>query len=136
MKPNYWRLAFVALLTLEATYVSVVLMLVGLGGGFLALPYRQLLGFSSPAILIAGLLWIVSRAGAKADGIQKGFGGVLIHDAALRVSRIKDIGIWGIALDAENEKLAQWYGTKGFQAAKEQPKLMYGRLDRFLTPQK
>lgn len=35
----------------------------------------------------------------KTDGAVKGVGAALIADAALRVSRIADLGIWGLGLD-------------------------------------
>lgn len=67
----------------------------------------------------------------KADGAPKGFGGVLIADAALRVSRSSDIAAWGLALEPENEQLAKWYADQGFVAAKNKPRFMYGPLSAF-----
>ncbi len=50
----------------------------------------------------------------KAPDAPKGFGAVLIRDAALRMARPADLPIWGIALHPENEALATWYETLGF----------------------
>lgn len=73
----------------------------------------------------------------KADGVPKGFGPALIHDAALRVSRIQDLGIWGLALDAENDALVGWYESVGFSPARpiamrKSGRFMYGPLSAFL----
>lgn len=69
----------------------------------------------------------------KTDGVQPGFGAVLIHDAAVRVSILQEnIGIWGLALDAENEGLAQLYKKYGFTAARQKPLFLYGPLGAFL----
>lgn len=69
----------------------------------------------------------------KRDGAAKGFGSTLILDAARRVSRIEEIGIWGLALDAENEGLVGWYKEQGLVSAKRNPLFMYGPLGTFLA---
>jgi hypothetical protein len=50
----------------------------------------------------------------RAAAAPAGFGAVLIHDAALRVSRITDLPCWGLALHPENGPLATWYEKLGF----------------------
>jgi hypothetical protein len=71
----------------------------------------------------------------KTNGAPQGFGATLILDAARRVERITDIGIWGLALDAENDDLVRWYSTKvGFTLARNKARFMYGPLSAFLVP--
>src|SRR5262249_55699395 len=66
---------------------------------------------------------------------ERKLGGVLIHDAALRVSRCEDMTAWGLYLDAENEGLAAWYRDKcGFRATVSNPLILYAPL-RTLLPQ-
>ena len=56
------------------------------------------------------------------DQAPKGLGATLLVDAARRISRIADIGIWGIALHAENDDLAtKFYLKAGFMRAKQAP---------------
>lgn len=52
----------------------------------------------------------------KQDGTPKGIGEILLADAAIRISRL-DVGVWGVMLHAENERLAAWYGERGFKSA-------------------
>lgn len=89
-------------------------------------------GVGAPVILIGFM--------GKTVGAPDDFGPVLIYDAALRVSRITDIGIWGIALNPENETLAKWYEKKAdFRRAKmpdDEVPLMYARLDWLLDLKK
>ncbi len=73
------------------------------------------------------------------DRAPKRLGETLLYDAALRVSKITDVGIWGLTLDAENhgvaadqDKLVQWYTKMGFKSAKGDPFRMYGPLSAFL----
>jgi hypothetical protein len=73
------------------------------------------------------------------DRAQKKLGSALLYDAALRVSMIEDIGIWGLALDAENhgieadqDKLVLWYRKMGFKSTKLDPFRMYGPLSAFV----
>lgn len=74
----------------------------------------------------------------KADGVPKPFGATLMLDAARRVSRITDLGIWGIALDAENDELVRWYQSLNFTLARTRSRLMYAPLSALLvsSPQK
>jgi hypothetical protein len=61
-------------------------------------------------------------------------GGILIHDAALRVYLCEDMTAWGLYLDAENDSLASWYEHKmGFKPTKSAPRVMYAPL-RALLP--
>jgi len=56
------------------------------------------------------------------DNAPRGLGPALIVDAARRVDRISELGIWGIALHAENEELAtKVYLKAGFKRAKQLP---------------
>ena len=70
----------------------------------------------------------------KTDGALKGLGGLLLFDAALRVSQNLENGpgVWGLALEPENDRLARWYVEHGFVAAKSRERFMYGRLSDFL----
>lgn len=52
----------------------------------------------------------------KHDDAPKGIGEILLADAAIRVSK-SDLGVWGIMLHAENERLTAWYGEQGFKLA-------------------
>ncbi len=70
----------------------------------------------------------------KTNGVPEGFGAALILDAARRVHRIKDIGIWGLGLDAENDALVKWYTKVGFAPARNKARFMYGPLSAFLVP--
>jgi len=71
----------------------------------------------------------------KTEGATQGLGPLLIQDAAKRVARITDIGIWGLCLDAENQKLAEWYEEKiGFTPARAKALFLYGPLQTFLVP--
>jgi hypothetical protein len=91
-------------------------------------------GIPAPVVLLGFM--------GKTDGVDKGFGRVLIYDAALRAVRIAEhVGVWGMALDAENQGLANWYEKVGFSRVKkppgtpeeaEDPLFMYARLDRLL----
>ena len=67
----------------------------------------------------------------RSDDAPKGLGAALIYDAAVRVGQNKDVGAWGLALDAENEGLGVWYAKQGFVAAKSKPLFMYGPLSAF-----
>ncbi len=75
------------------------------------------------------------------DETAKGLGAALIYDAALRVSRIKDIGIWGLVLDAECDELVKKvYEPYGFTLAVNPknpgeeipPRLMYAPINALL----
>jgi hypothetical protein len=65
---------------------------------------------------------------------QLSLGGVLIHDAALRVQRCEDMTAWGLYLDADNAELATWYAKYGFKATVSDALVMYAPL-RALLPQ-
>lgn len=77
------------------------------------------------------------------DRSQKGLGGALLHDAALRCAR-SDIGIWGLVLDAETDGLVEKvYKPHGFILAANKkepglvpPRLMYCPLSRWLAAEK
>jgi len=73
------------------------------------------------------------------DESTKGLGATLVHDAALRVSRITDIGIWGMMLDADGDGLVKYYEALGFMLAVNPknpgdapPRLMYAPLSVLL----
>jgi hypothetical protein len=74
------------------------------------------------------------------DATAKGFGGILLADAALRVSTITELGIWGIMLHAENDKLVTWYDSQGFKLCPKNrvdahnERLMYASLQALLPP--
>jgi hypothetical protein len=74
----------------------------------------------------------------KAATAPKGFGAVLIHDAALRASRSEDLPVWGLALHPENERLAKYYDdlsfTRGMVWTRDNSKrlLMYAPLSTLL----
>src|SRR5260370_36686417 len=74
----------------------------------------------------------------RSPDTPKGFGASLVHDAALRVSRIEDIPFWGLALHPENERLAAHYESLGsvrgsvWTKNKEKRPVMYGPLSNFL----
>jgi hypothetical protein len=90
---------------------------------------RAMLGLPIPMARI-GFLGRDDRVGKEMK-----LGGVLIHDAALRVERCEDMTAWGLYLDAENESLAAWYRDKcGFKATESNPLVMYAPL-RSLLPQ-
>lgn len=102
---------------------------------------RSIAGSSLQKKLPGGLPIPVIRIGfmGRDDGAPRGLGAALIIDAATRVSRIADIGIWGITLDAENDDLAnKFYAKVGFKRAKPAqtgdpaPLLMYGPLSAFI----
>lgn len=70
------------------------------------------------------------------DGCSKELklGGVLIRDAALRVSINPDIACWGLYLDAENEQLAKWYQERMlFRATKSDALKLYAPLSTLLA---
>lgn len=75
----------------------------------------------------------------KADGMQNGMGLWLIADAARRVATVREhLGIWGLAVEAENDALGKWYSKPeiGFFMAKtrfapERP-FLYAPLVAFL----
>ncbi len=69
----------------------------------------------------------------RSESAVRGLGAVLIHDAALRVSRNVDIATWGLALEPEVEGLVPWYTGLGFVAAKQRERFMYGPLSAFLS---
>ena len=58
----------------------------------------------------------------RSDRAPAGLGSALIVDAARRVSRVKDIAVWGLCLDAdggpENAPLWRWYLRNGFTPAR------------------
>jgi hypothetical protein len=65
-------------------------------------------------------------------------GGVLLHDAALRVHLCEDMTAWGVYLDPENDGLVKWYAERGFKstatkAPTGRPAAMYAPL-RALLP--
>jgi hypothetical protein len=102
---------------------------------------RRLTGSQLQKRLPGGIPIPVVRIGymGRDDNAPRGLGAGLIVDAARRVTRITDLGIWGLTLDAENEELAtKFYARVGFkrarQAASEDapPLLMYGPLSAFL----
>lgn len=71
------------------------------------------------------------------DTARKGIGAVLVQDAARRISRITDLGIWGLMLDAETEALVPWYEAAGFKRVRPpkegpHPLVMYGPVKSFL----
>jgi hypothetical protein len=73
------------------------------------------------------------------DSAPKGkLGPVLIQDAARRVHRSNDVGMWGLMLNAENEELVPWYEKAGFKRVPPEktsphvPRLMYAPLKAFL----
>lgn len=73
------------------------------------------------------------------DRVPKGtLGPILIQDAARRVYRANDIGMWGLMLNAETEGLVPWYEKAGFKlvpperTSPKTPRLMYGPLRNFL----
>ena len=74
----------------------------------------------------------------RSDGAKKGTGAALIADAALRVSRISDLGIWGLTLIAEREELLPFYQSVGFQRVRPERGsaahrlTMYGPLKTFI----
>lgn len=75
----------------------------------------------------------------KTDGAQAGMGAWLIADAARRVATVREhLGIWGLAVEAENDDLGKWYSKPeiGFVIAKtrfvpERP-FLYAPLVTFL----
>lgn len=75
----------------------------------------------------------------KHDGAVRGTGEILLADAAIRVSN-SDLGVWGMMLHAENERLAIWYGERGFKTAppdkvgEKNKLLMYAPLASLLPP--
>ena len=79
-------------------------------------------GLPVPAVLIGYM--------GKADGVLSGFGSVLIYDAALRIAQGDQLGIWGVALDAENDWLVDWYTGLGFCKSKNKDQLPH--LERFM----
>lgn len=71
------------------------------------------------------------------DNARKGLGAMLVQDAARRASRITDLGIWGLMLDAETEALVAWYEAAGFKRVRPpkegaHPLVMYGPFESFL----
>ena len=73
------------------------------------------------------------------DKTEKGLGKMLVQDSARRVSRIVDLGIWGLMLDAEVEPLVKWYEAAGFQRVRPpkdpqavHPLIMYAPFKNFL----
>lgn len=76
----------------------------------------------------------------RAPSTPTGFGAVLIHDAALRVSRVHDLRCWGLALHPENTQLAKRYAEMGFNPGRASSRdsnkrlVMYGPLSAFLEP--
>lgn len=84
---------------------------------------RVMRGLPIPMFLVGFL--------GRDDGVSKEMrlGGVLLHDAALRLRTNPDIATWGIYLDAENEGVANWYETKmRFKRTKSKPLVMYAPL--------
>jgi hypothetical protein len=82
---------------------------------------------------------LIGYLGRSADS-PKGFGAVLVHDAAKRAMRSLDFPVWGLCLHPEdaNVKLMARYQEIGFIAGtirtRDQTKrlLMYAPLDAFL----
>lgn len=99
--------------------------------------HRQLLEKKHQNKLPAGIPAPVVLLGymGRHDGAPKGLDAGLMWDAARRVSRIDDVGIWGLVLHAETPAVAQWYETLGFLRAPEikpgDPLTMYAPLSWF-----
>jgi hypothetical protein len=74
----------------------------------------------------------------RCDTAQKGIGGILITDAARRVSRIEDFGIWGLMLEAEDgpegQKLWDWYLAQKFKPVgdPQRPRALFARLQTLI----
>jgi hypothetical protein len=89
---------------------------------------RNYLGYPAPMVRIGFM--------GRDDGAEKGFGSLLIVDAARRVYRNGDIAAWGLVLESEggpaNKKLWDWYQEQGFKPCRQTPNSMYGALSAFL----
>lgn len=92
---------------------------------------KNYMGYPAPMIRVGFM--------GRDDTSVKGFGALLIVDAARRVHRNRDIGAWGLVLEFEggpdkNPKLWAWYLAQGFKACRSgpQPNSMYGALSAFL----
>lgn len=90
---------------------------------------RAPLNYSVPLALIGFI--------GRSDDADKGFGRMLIVDAARRAKFNEDIAVWGLALESDggpgNSKLWEWYKIQGFKAAKstdENSRLMYASFNK------
>jgi hypothetical protein len=76
---------------------------------------RRSFGFHPPMALIGFM--------GRSDESEKGLGGLLLVDAARRVLRISDLGIWGLVLEPERgngieNPLARFYRDMGFKTCR------------------
>jgi hypothetical protein len=100
---------------------------------------RDLTGSQLRKRLPGGIPVPMARIGylGRDDGAAKGIGAILVQDAARRVNRVTDLGIWGLMLDAETEALVKWYEAAGFKRVRPpkegpHPLVMYGPFASFL----
>lgn len=135
--PNYCRV-FVAPNPSDETEIwgyytlsAAILIKTNLSGSDEKRISRSYMGYPAPMVRIGFM--------GRDDRAQKGFGVLLIVDAARRVYHNQDIGAWGLVLESEggeqaNPKLWEWYKAQGFKPCRAgpQPNSMYGPLSAFI----